>query len=74
MAQKNRNPCERQEGEVGTQQTQRYTKACVSRTRPPASARGDGGTGQQIRGPEGPEYSVPEEAALLTEWMMPCRA
>ena len=40
----------------------------------PASARGDGGTGQQIRGPEGPEYSVPEEAALLTEWMMPCRA
>lgn len=26
------------------------------------------------RGPEGPEYAVPEQVALLTEWMMPCRA
>lgn len=51
-------------GRSGAQQIGRCTKACVSRTRPPASARGNGGTGQ-IRGREGPGVAVPEEAALL---------
>ena len=59
---------------MGTPQIQRHTKACVSRTRNTSLSEGRRGHGAADQGAEGPEYSVPEEAELLTEWMMPCRA